>query len=54
MAGMYTAAHELAVVELAPDAIMRKDIELLRELFHRIAGHPVDGWHSRGKVCLCH
>ncbi|KAI0696840.1 nuclear protein 96-domain-containing protein [Cytidiella melzeri] len=52
MAGMYTAAHELAVTELAPDAIIRKDLELLEELLHRISGHPVEGWHSRGKVLL--
>ena len=50
LAGMYTAAHDLAVMELAPDAIIRKDLELLQELFDRISGHPVDGWHSRGKV----
>ena len=50
MAGLYTTAHELAVYELAPDAIIRKDLELLDELFQRIAGHPVDGWQDRGKV----
>ena len=50
MAGLYTSAHELAVYELAPDAIIRKDLELLEELFQRIAGHPVDGWQDRGKV----
>lgn len=50
LAGVYTIAHEIAVTELAPDAIIRKDYELLQELFERISGHPVDGWHSRGKV----
>lgn len=50
MAGRYSAAHELAVYELAPEAIMRKDLELLEELFQRISGHPVDGWEVRGKV----
>jgi len=52
MAGSYTAAHELAVLELAPDAIIRKDLELLKELLQRISGHPVEGWHVRGKVLL--
>ena len=50
LAGKYTAAHELAVTELAPDAIIRKELELLQELLDRISGHPVPGWHSRGKV----
>jgi nuclear pore complex protein Nup98-Nup96 len=50
LAGMYTAAHELAVAELAPDAIIRKDLELLHELLDRIRGHPVQAWHTRGKV----
>ena len=51
-AGLYNSAHDLAVLELAPDAVIRKDLELLKELFSRLSGHLVDGWHVRGKVCL--
>lgn len=50
MAGLHSAAHDLAVLELAPDAVMRKDVELLKELLGRFKVHPVDGWHTRGKV----
>jgi hypothetical protein len=48
---MHSAAHELAVFELAPEAVIRNDLELLKVLFERLAVHPVDGWHVRGKVC---
>ncbi|THH00872.1 hypothetical protein EW026_g1746 [Hermanssonia centrifuga] len=51
-AGMYNSAHELAVLELAPDAIIKDDLELLKDLFERIDGHAVDGWHVRGKAFL--
>lgn len=50
-AGKYNPAHDLAVLELAPDAVLRKDLDLLRSLFERFAGRPVEGWHVRGKVC---
>ena len=50
-AGMHSAAHELAVFELAPEAVIRNDLELLKVLFERLVGHAVDGWHVRGKVC---
>ena len=49
-ADLFNSAHELAVLELAPDAILRRDLVLLTSLFAKIAGHPVDGWHVRGKV----
>jgi nuclear pore complex protein Nup98-Nup96 len=48
---MHSAAHELAVFELAPEAVIRDDLELLKVLFERFVGHAVDGWHVRGKVC---
>ncbi|KAI0318527.1 nuclear protein 96-domain-containing protein [Amylostereum chailletii] len=51
-AGLYNAAHEIAVLELAPEAVIRDDMELLKSLFEKIAGHPVEGWHLRGKVYL--
>jgi nuclear pore complex protein Nup98-Nup96 len=50
-AGMHGAAHELAVFELAPEAVIRNDLELLQVLFERFVGHAVNGWHVRGKVC---
>ena len=50
---MFGAAHELAVLELAPEAVIRDDLDLLKDLLERIAGRPVDGWHVRGKVIPC-
>jgi nuclear pore complex protein Nup98-Nup96 len=52
-AELFNPAHELAVLELAPDAVIRQDFELLKSLFAGIAGHSVDGWHVRGKVSRC-
>jgi nuclear pore complex protein Nup98-Nup96 len=49
-AGLWNAAHDLAVLELAPDAVVRQDLELLQTIFTRLSGHPIDGWHLRGKV----
>lgn len=51
-AGLYNPAHDLAVLELAPDAVIRHDLELLKELFSSFVGRPVDGWHIRGQVCV--
>jgi nuclear pore complex protein Nup98-Nup96 len=51
-AGLYQQAHDLAVVELAPEAVIRQDLDLLVSLFERIASQTVDGWHTRGKVTL--
>jgi nuclear pore complex protein Nup98-Nup96 len=53
-AQLWNAAHDLAVLELAPDAILRRDIELLRELFEPFdldgRRDQVNGWFVRGKV----
>lgn len=49
-AGLYDAAHDIAVLELAPDAVIRDDLALLRELFDVFDGRPVNGWSERGKV----
>ncbi|KAI0716436.1 nuclear protein 96-domain-containing protein [Earliella scabrosa] len=51
-AGLYDAAHDIAVLELAPDAVVRQDILLLKELFDVFDGRPVSGWNERGKVFL--
>jgi nuclear pore complex protein Nup98-Nup96 len=50
VAGLWNAAHDLVVLELAPDAVIRRDYELLKNLFNRMAGQSVDGWHVKGKV----
>jgi len=51
-AGLHSAAHELAVFELAPEAVIRNDLELVKVLFERFVGHTVDEWHVRGKAFL--
>ncbi|KIM46777.1 hypothetical protein M413DRAFT_440353 [Hebeloma cylindrosporum] len=52
----YNLAHNLAQVELAPDAIIRKDLELLRNLFKPFDADgkrdKIVGWFVRGKVFL--
>jgi nuclear pore complex protein Nup98-Nup96 len=50
-AQLYNEAHELAVNELAPDAIIRQDLNLLSSIFSRFTNHAVAGWHHGGKVC---
>lgn len=51
-AGLYNPAHDLAVLELAPDAVIHRDLGLLKDIFERFVGRPVDDWHVRGKVFL--
>ncbi|EKM57526.1 uncharacterized protein PHACADRAFT_206423 [Phanerochaete carnosa HHB-10118-sp] len=51
-AGLYNPAHDLAVLELAPDAVIHRDLDLLKAIFDRFAAHPVDDWNVRGKVFL--
>ena len=51
-AGLYDAAHNIAVLELAPDAIIRHDLMLLKDLFEVFDGRPVSGWIERGKARL--
>ena len=52
-AASYDPAHEIAVLELAPNAIIRRDLDLLKEIFERFEGKEdkIDGWSIRGKVC---
>jgi nuclear pore complex protein Nup98-Nup96 len=47
---MWDAAHDLAVLELAPDAINRRDLDLLKGLLERFEGKEMEGWRDRGKV----
>ena len=53
-AQMYNTAHNLAILELAPDAIIRQDLELLRSLFIRFDSDgkrdKIEQWFVRGKV----
>ncbi|KAF8137470.1 nuclear protein 96-domain-containing protein [Boletus edulis] len=51
-AGLYQSAHDLAVVELAPEAVIRQDLDLLTSLFERMASQTIDGWHLKGKAYL--
>jgi nuclear pore complex protein Nup98-Nup96 len=50
----YNQAHNLAQLELAPDAIIRKDLELLRNLFKPFDADgrrdKIESWFVRGKV----
>ncbi|KDR80187.1 hypothetical protein GALMADRAFT_61996 [Galerina marginata CBS 339.88] len=52
----YSSAHNLALLELAPDAVMRKDLELLRNLFEPFDSpsrrDKIENWFVRGKVFL--
>ncbi|RPD56020.1 hypothetical protein L227DRAFT_509201 [Lentinus tigrinus ALCF2SS1-6] len=51
-ASLYDPAHDIAVLELAPDAIIRQDLLLLRELFEVFEGRSVNSWNERGRVFL--
>ncbi|KAK7033646.1 hypothetical protein VNI00_012646 [Paramarasmius palmivorus] len=53
-AGSFNQAHDLAVLELAPDVVIRRDLEMLKEIFERFTGDgkSVEGWTLRGKVFL--
>ena len=42
------------MLELAPDAIIHRDHELLKDLFERFVGKSVDDWNARGKVRAAH
>lgn len=44
-------AHDIAVNDLAPDAVIRGDLSLLRALFKPFDPQAVDEWSFRGKVC---
>lgn len=51
-AGLHQAAHDLAVAELAPEAVIRQDFEFLVTLFERMSSQTIDNWHFKGKVTL--
>ncbi|TIA83864.1 hypothetical protein E3P98_00468 [Wallemia ichthyophaga] len=49
-AEMHSEAHAVAVDVLAPEAIIRDDLALLRRLLEPLVTESVDGWASRGKL----
>ncbi|KAF7309606.1 SNF2 family helicase [Mycena indigotica] len=53
-AELFNEAHNLAISKLAPDAIIRNDLQLLASLFRRFEwrANTIDGWHLRGKALL--
>ncbi|KAF8633142.1 hypothetical protein AX17_004643 [Amanita inopinata Kibby_2008] len=53
-AALYDPAHDIAVRELAPNAVIRRDLDLLKEILERFEGKEgkIDGWSIRGKILL--
>ncbi|ESK88082.1 nucleoporin nup189 [Moniliophthora roreri MCA 2997] len=52
-AGLTDAAHNIAVLELAPDIVIRRDLDMLKDIFERFTStEGVDGWGLRGKLFL--
>lgn len=49
-AGEHSVAHEIVVRELAPEAILRQDVELLRRLLQDFDVRAVENWESGGQV----
>lgn len=45
-------AHDIAMYELGPEAVIRGDMALIRALFHPFDPQAVDDWSFRGKVCF--
>jgi hypothetical protein len=43
-------AYKLAVDNLVPDAILRDDLELLRNMFSGFDASAVEGWAMKGQV----
>ncbi|KAI6168370.1 nuclear protein 96-domain-containing protein [Pisolithus thermaeus] len=50
--GLYQAAHDLAVAQLAPEAVIQHDFEFLTSLFERMSSQTVDGWYLKGKAYM--
>lgn len=49
-AEQFTLAHGIVVIELAPEAVLRNDMNLLRKLFEPFRGQAVSGWEAGGEV----
>lgn len=50
-AGAYHRAHRVLIDKLAPEAVIRKDVGLLRRLCGLLDEKHPDGWEYGGKVC---
>jgi nuclear pore complex protein Nup98-Nup96 len=48
-AGLWRRAHRILVAKLAPEAVLRGDMPLLRKLCEPLVSKP-DGWEYGGKV----
>lgn len=51
-AGDQKFACDIVIADLAPDAIIRHDLAVLRELFEPFTPEMVDDWSIRGKVSI--
>ncbi|KAK1217167.1 hypothetical protein PQX77_020175 [Marasmius sp. AFHP31] len=56
-AGLSNQAHDIAVLEIAPDCVIRRDLDMLRDIFERFTtgtgpGGEVEAWSLRGKLFL--
>ena len=49
----HRTAHELAVTFLAPEAILRNDLDLLSGLFTALDPSLIDDYSVGGQVCVC-
>lgn len=55
-AGMNHQAHDIAVLEIAPDVVIRRDLDVLKNVFKRFTASDVvavEAWSLRGKV-ICY
>jgi hypothetical protein len=49
-AGLFDRAHGVVLTDLAPEAIIRRDNDLLRRLVEPLADKEVETWNHGGKV----
>lgn len=50
---MHRTAHELAIAYLAPEAILRDDLDLLANLFAALDETLIDDFSVGGQVGVC-
>jgi len=50
LAGLHDRAHRILVDKLAPEAVIRDDLVLLRRLCEPLEGKNPDNWEFGGKV----
>ncbi len=49
-AGLYDRAHAIAVSSLGPEAVLRKDYDLVHRLFGVFVDKDVEAWNRGGRV----